>query len=65
MIMLNLLIGVIINSMSESQKEILSQRLSQNEKEDDMVQLERELELLESQVAKIKERVIASRRSGQ
>jgi voltage-gated sodium channel len=59
MIMLNLLIGVIINSMSESQKEILSRRLIKTDEKDEMVELEKELELLESQVSKIKERVSA------
>ncbi len=62
MIMLNLLIGVIINSMSESQKEILSEKLNKDESEDDLELLQKEIEMLESQVAKIKDRVSATRK---
>jgi voltage-gated sodium channel len=59
MIMLNLLIGVIINSMSESQKEILSKRLLKDESGNEMEQLVQELEDLEIRITKIKEKVSA------
>jgi voltage-gated sodium channel len=60
MIMLNLLIGVIINSMSESQKEILTDKLSKDKGDDDLALLQQEIELLEKQVTRIKERIKAT-----
>jgi voltage-gated sodium channel len=59
MIMLNLFIGVIINSMNEAQKEILKEQLSGEDGKDDKIKsLKTEIEQLEAQVARIKEKLV-------
>jgi voltage-gated sodium channel len=56
MIMLNLFIGVIINSMNEAQKDILKEQLGRGfEPKSSLEKLEQEVSQLESQVLKIKE----------
>ena len=56
MIMLNLFIGVIINSMNEAQKDILKEQISDSPVEKSTVKhLESEMEKLEQQIIKIKE----------
>ncbi len=56
MIMLNLFIGVIINSMNEAQRDILKEQLAPPQ-ENDLLALQADLESLESQVTKIKTKI--------
>jgi voltage-gated sodium channel len=56
MIMLNLFIGVIINSMNEAQKEILTEQLAKPGN-DGLLSLKSDLENLENQISKIKMKV--------
>lgn len=58
MIMLNLFIGVIINSMNEAQKDILKEQLSKrNRKTSKAEDLQMELEKLENQISVIKTKI--------
>jgi voltage-gated sodium channel len=56
MIMLNLFIGVIINSMNEAQKDILKEQMAEKPVEKSAIEnLEWEMVQLEEQITKIKE----------
>lgn len=57
MIMLNLFIGVIINSMNEAQREILTEQLSKNEEKDKIKSIELEIDRLENQLQRVKETI--------